>query len=121
MAKVVIIDDEVQITAMLQKALSQNTDLSVSSFNDPVEALRGIALSPPDAVLLDIMMPQMDGIEVLGRIKEKSPQTRVIMMTAYSTLDRVLNSHKLGADDYVLKPFESLTAVEQKVLKSINR
>ena len=68
-----------------------------------------------DGVLLDIMMPQKDGISVLEEIKAKDPECVVIMMTAYSTLDKVLQSHKIGADHYVLKPFESLAAVEKKV------
>jgi len=69
----------------------------------------------PDVVLLDIMMPQMDGLIVLEKIKASYPDTVVVMMTAYSTLDRVLNSHRQGAESYILKPFESLADVEDKV------
>lgn len=68
-----------------------------------------------DIVLLDIMMPQKDGLEVLKEIKAASPETKVLMMTAYSSLDRVLDSHKIGAEGYVMKPFESLMTVEKKV------
>ncbi|HEX8948985.1 MAG TPA: response regulator [Dissulfurispiraceae bacterium] len=117
MIKVMIIDDEAQITAMLKKALSRNKELSVSVFNNPLEALRQVPSEKPDVVLLDIMMPQMDGIEALAEIQKNSPGTKVIMMTAYSTLDRVLASHKKGATDFILKPFESLGAVEKKIVK----
>lgn len=72
-----------------------------------------------DGVLLDIMMPQRDGLSVLEEIKAKDPECVVIMMTAYSTLDKVLQSHKIGADHYVLKPFDSLAAVEKKVRELI--
>lgn len=116
MIKVAVIDDETQITSMLEKALSKNAELKVSAFNNPLDALRVLCANPADVVLLDIMMPQKDGIEVLNELKEKCPGTRVIMMTAYSTLDRVLASHKIGADNYLLKPFESLRAVEEKIL-----
>lgn len=115
MINILIIDDEVQITTMLQKALSKNKEFSVSAYNNPVDALSQLNSIKPDVVLLDIMMPQMDGIEVLADIKKKLHETVVIMMTAYSTLDRVLASHKQGAEDYILKPFESLVAVEQKI------
>jgi DNA-binding NtrC family response regulator len=57
----------------------------------------------------------MDGIAVLEKIKSIEPDALVIMMAAYSTLDRVLSSHRRGAESYILKPFESLGAVEEKV------
>lgn len=117
MIKIAIIDDEPQITSMLQKSLCRNSEFGVTVFNNPLDALNRMTSSRFDVALLDIMMPQMDGIEVLGRIKEKCPETKVIMITAYSTLDRVLDSHKSGAEDYVMKPFDSLKAVEEKILK----
>lgn len=116
MTKIAVIDDETQITSMLQKVLSKNKDFDVSAFNNPVEALRQLNSVKPDVVLLDIMMPEMDGIAVLTEIKKNNSGIKVIMMTAYSTLDKVLASHKIGAEDYILKPFESLKAVEDKVL-----
>jgi DNA-binding NtrC family response regulator len=120
MTHITIIDDETQITGMLQKALSKNTAFSVTTFNNPITALEKLPSAKPDVVLLDIMMPQMDGIEVLANIKKISPATKVIMMTAYSTLDKVLNSHKLGAESYILKPFESLSDVAQKITNLMN-
>lgn len=115
MTNIMIIDDEVPITTMLQRSLSRNKEFSISIYNNPVEALTQLNSFKPDVVLLDIMMPQMDGIEVLAEIKKNRAETKVIMMTAYSTLDRVLASHKKGAEDYILKPFENLSAVEQKI------
>ncbi len=120
MTNILIIDDEIQITSMLQKALSKNKDFSVSVFNNPVDALKQLKTLKPDVVLLDIMMPQMDGIAVLAEIKKSNAGTKVIMMTAYSTLDRVLSSHKQGAEDYILKPFESLGMIEQKIKDLFN-
>jgi DNA-binding NtrC family response regulator len=117
MMNLFIVDDEPHITTMLQKALSRNRELSVRTFNNPVLALEQLASTKPDLILLDIMMPQMDGIEVLSRIKKQGHTINVLMMTAYSTLDRVLECHKLGAEDYLLKPFESLKDVENKILK----
>ena len=115
MIKLMIVDDEIQITTMLAKLFSKNSEFSVSSYSNPEIAISSLLTIKPDVVLLDIMMPQMDGITALEKIKELAPQTVVIMMTAYSTLDKVLTSHKMGADSYILKPFESLADVEQKI------
>ncbi|TAN41100.1 MAG: response regulator [Nitrospirae bacterium] len=119
MPKIAIIDDEPQITAMLQKALTRNKELQVSTYNNPVTALNALDRDKPDVVLLDIMMPEMDGLDALEKIKGKHPDMKVIMITAYSTLDRVLESHKIGANDYILKPFESLKVVEDKIIKCL--
>ncbi|HOI82986.1 MAG TPA: response regulator [Campylobacterales bacterium] len=115
MIKLMIVDDESQITAMLEKWFSKNKEFSVSTFNNPEIALTNFNTVKPDVVLLDIMMPQMDGIVALEKIKNIDPATVVVMMTAYSTLDRVLSSHRQGAESYILKPFESLSDVEEKV------
>ncbi len=115
MIKLMIVDDEAQITSMLEKWFSKNRDFSVSTYNNPEIALSSFSNVKPDVVLLDIMMPQMDGIAVLEKIKSMEPDALVIMMTAYSTLDRVLSSHRQGADSYILKPFDSLGVVEEKV------
>ncbi len=115
MHNVAIIDDEVQIISMLEKYLNKSGKYKINTYSDPVVGLNSVLSGNIDLVLLDIMMPKMDGIEVLDQIKEKKPNVKVIMMTAYSTLDRVLKSHKIGADNYIMKPFESLTALEQKI------
>jgi DNA-binding NtrC family response regulator len=115
MIKLMIVDDEAQITSMLEKWFSKSRDFSVTTYNNPEIALSSFSNVKPDVVLLDIMMPQMDGIAVLEKIKSMEPDALVIMMTAYSTLDRVLSSHRQGAESYILKPFESLGAVEEKV------
>ncbi len=115
MIKLMIVDDETQITTMLEKWFSKNREFSVSIYNNPEIAVSSFTTVKPDVVLLDIMMPQMDGLAVLEKIKAIEPSTVVVMMTAYSTLDRVLNSHRQGADSYILKPFESLSDVEEKV------
>ncbi len=115
MIKLMIVDDESQITTMLEKWFSKNKEFSVTTFNNPEIALSSFNTVKPDVVLLDIMMPQMDGIATLEKIKTIEPSTVVVMMTAYSTLDRVLSSHRQGAESYILKPFESLSDVEEKV------
>lgn len=115
MIRLMIVDDETSIGIMLEKALKRSGDISVTYFDNPVNALSRFRSGEYDGVLLDIMMPQKDGISVLEEIKTKDPECVAIMMTAYSTLDKVLQSHKVGADHYILKPFDSLANVEKKV------
>lgn len=115
---IVIIDDEVEILDMLSRFLSRNPNFSVTTFSNPVSALSSINNNTKyDLVLLDIMMPQMNGLDVLEKLKEINSDQKVIMMTAYSTLDKVLKSHKIGATNYVMKPFSSLDSLEKKVIE----
>ena len=115
---IVIIDDEVEILDMLSRFLNRNPNFSVQTFSNPVSALSSINNNTKyDLVLLDIMMPQMNGLDVLEKLKELNSDQKVIMMTAYSTLDKVLKSHKIGATNYVMKPFSSLDALEKKVVE----
>lgn len=116
---IAVIDDESQILTMLERYLSKNQEYAVSTFSDSVHGLNSVLGGNYDLVLLDIMMPKMDGIEVLDKIKEKKPATKVIMMTAFSTLDRVLKTHKIGAENYIMKPFESLSILNEKIEKAL--
>ena len=117
---IAIVDDEVQILNMLEKFFTKNSDYKVTTFSNPISAIGSIKSGNFDIVLLDIMMPQKDGLEVLQEIKASAPKTKVLMMTAYSSLDRVLDSHKIGAEGYVMKPFESLMLIEKKVKEIVS-
>lgn len=115
---ILVIDDEIEILDMLSRFLNRNPNFSVQTFSNPVSALSSINNNTKyDLVLLDIMMPQMNGLDVLEKLKEINSDQKVIMMTAYSTLDKVLKSHKIGATNYVMKPFSSLDALEKKVVE----
>ena len=112
---ILVIDDEIEILDMLSRFLNRNPNFSVQTFSNPVSALSSINNNTKyDLVLLDIMMPQMNGLDVLEKLKEINSDQKVIMMTAYSTLDKVLKSHKIGATNYVMKPFSSLDSLEKK-------
>ena len=112
--KIAIVDDENEILTMLNKFLSRGGKYNVTTFSNPVVAVNSID-SSYDVVLMDIMMPQMNGMDALKKIIEKNPSQKVIMMTAYSTLDKVLESHKDGAVHYIMKPFDSLQSLENKI------
>ena len=111
---IVIIDDENDILAMLEKYLTREGGYKVKTFNNPVTAISSLP-KETDLILLDIMMPQMNGLDALPKLLEKNPKVKVLMMTAYSTLDKVLNAHRYGANDYIMKPFPSLGALGKKI------
>jgi two-component system, NtrC family, nitrogen regulation response regulator GlnG len=103
--KVWIVDDDKSIRWVLEKAL-QTTDAEVQSFSNPDELLKKILLEEPDVIISDIRMPGMDGITLLEKIKEQSPNVPVIIMTAYSDLDRAVSAFQGGAFEYLSKPFD---------------
>ena len=113
---IAVVDDENEILSMIQKFLGRNTKFNVTTYSNPVVAVDSIN-SDTDVVLLDIMMPQMNGLDALEKLVEKNPEQKIIMMTAYSTLDKVLKSHKQGATHYLMKPFDSLASIEKKIFE----
>jgi DNA-binding NtrC family response regulator len=119
MKKIAVVDDEQDILNILNKFFSRKKLFDVDTFVNPQDAIDNIKIKNYDLVLTDIMMPQIDGIELLRQIKDYDSSIKVIMMTAYSTLDKTLESEKLGASDYITKPFISLKDVENKILDNL--
>jgi DNA-binding NtrC family response regulator len=111
---IVIIDDENDILSMLEKYLTREGGYSIKTFNNPLNAISSLS-KETDLILLDIMMPQMNGLDALPKLLEKNPNVKILMMTAYSTLDKVLNAHRHGANDYIMKPFSSLNELGKKI------
>lgn len=111
---IVIIDDENEILRLLEKYFSKDPKYTIKSYSNPLTAISSLP-KETDIVLLDIMMPQMNGLDALTKILEVKPDVKVLMMTAYSTLDKVLNAHRYGATDYIMKPFDSLQALAKKI------
>ena len=104
--KILIVDDEPDVVMILQDRLEMN-DYEVITASDGYEALEQIDEDMPDLVLLDIKMPRMDGIETLAHIQDKYPGLLVIMLTAHGTIQRAVEATKLGAYDFLEKPFQS--------------
>ena len=103
--KILVVDDDANICELLRLYLTKE-GYQVTVANDGEEGLEKFNAVKPDMVLLDVMMPRMDGLEVCRRIR-KAGNTPVMMLTAKGeTFDKVLGL-ELGADDYVVKPFES--------------
>lgn len=117
MYKIAIIDDEHNILDSLEKYLSRKKIYEIETFANPLNALEDVKRGKYNLILLDISMPQMDGIDFLKEIKGSSPSTKVVMITANSTLDRAIECNSCGAENYLTKPFISLRDVENKIAK----
>ena len=101
---ILVIDDEALTLRTISRALrDEGFDVFVAMSGE--EGLKVLAEEKPDLALLDVVLPGMDGIEVLRQMKKQSPNTIVVMMSAYRMVDRAVESMKLGAYDYLLKPF----------------
>jgi DNA-binding response OmpR family regulator len=93
-----------------------NEGYDVKAAADGDEAIGEVEKTPFDLVLLDIKMPRMNGFEVLKFIKEKHAKTKVVMLTGFADLKNAIESKKLGADDFVSKPYDLvdlLTTIER--------
>jgi len=101
---VLVVDDETLTLRNIAKAL-QEEGLTVFSASDGEDALRIFAAEKPDLMLLDVVLPGMDGLEVLRQARAQEPSALVIMMSAYHVVERAVEAMKLGAYDYLLKPF----------------
>ena len=111
--RVLIVDDEKNIVSSLKEILSDE-GYEVAVAEDGINALEIIQSDPPDVVLLDIWLPGMDGIEVLKSVKMYQPEVEVLIMSGHGTIDTAVQATKLGAYDFIEKPF-SLDKVTQSV------
>ncbi len=103
--KVLVVDDDTTMAKFLSSYLMRrNFDVSIAATGE--EAIRMFRVYDPALVLLDLAMPGMGGIETLERIKQIKPDVAVIMLSAQSSPELIFKASKLGADDYIPKPFE---------------
>ena len=104
--KILVVDDELSMREFLSILLErEGYDVTVAA--SAAEALRMMESALFDLVLSDVNMPGLSGIELLARIKEKSPETSVLMLTAFSAAEQAVEAMKLGAYDYIGKPFKN--------------
>ena len=102
--KVLVVDDEQSIVTLLQYNLEQSGFNVITAF-DGEEAIRIAEVETPDFIILDLMLPKLDGIEVCKLLRQKKVDVPILMLTAKDDeLDKILGL-ELGADDYMTKPF----------------
>ena len=111
--KILIVDDEIEISKTLTRFLEIDGRFIIENVTSPVEALEKVKKEKIHIMLSDIMMPEMSGVELLEKVKAADGLTQVIMMTAFSTVNRVVECLEKGANDYLLKPFDDLEEVQK--------
>ncbi|MFZ5517507.1 MAG: sigma-54-dependent transcriptional regulator [Candidatus Zhuqueibacterota bacterium] len=102
--RLLVVDDEVHTTEMMKEALSR-PEYEIKTTYNAESGLSLVNSSNFHLVITDIRLPRMDGIELLKRIKHNNPNIGVIVMTGYATVESAVNAMKIGAFDYVIKPF----------------
>lgn len=110
--KVLIVDDEQDFLNIISDRLTAR-DMNVSTAASAKDALEQIDKESYDAVVLDLMMPEMDGLETLKIMKEKNPDLQVILLTGHATVEKGIEAMKLGAMDLLEKPADLSTIVER--------
>ena len=120
METILIIDDDVELTELIVEFL-KDFKYKVEVHHSPLDALKTLKNISVDLILLDIMLPEMDGFQVLRKIRESS-ETPVMMLTAKGDVSDKIVGLELGADDYLAKPFEprELVARIQSILRRVN-
>ena len=118
-ARVLIADDEAAVLTALERAL-RGEDFHVSFAANGQEALDILATEPHDAVILDVSMPRVDGVEVCRRLRAGGDRTPVLMLTARDAIDDRVAGLDAGADDYLVKPF-ALAELKARVRALLRR
>ncbi|MBI5115629.1 response regulator [Candidatus Poribacteria bacterium] len=126
--RILVVDDEKIIRSLFRKTLA-GKEIELSEATGGTEALTMIGQREFDLVISDIRMPDIDGVDLLREVKKRSPLTEVIMMTGYASEDAAIEAVRLGAYDFLKKPFESMdkvllvteNALEKQRLQKKNR
>ena len=117
MTKLLVVDDEPEICDFL-KSFFEDRDFEVHTALSGEDALREAEAFRPQVMLLDIKMAGIDGLSVLKKVKQRLPRTKVIIVTALETTDKIEEAMRLGADNYITKPL-SLEYLENDVREKI--
>ncbi len=116
--RVMILDDEPIVCERLSSTLEKQ-NIEVETFGDPQEAVKRMAEANFPVLITDLKMKGMNGIEILKWAKKLSPQTNVIIITGFATMENAKEALKIGAYDFIAKPFK-LSQLRDLVLKALN-
>ncbi|HEX9021340.1 MAG TPA: response regulator, partial [Nitrospirota bacterium] len=104
MKKILIVDDDAELRSSFGEVLRAEGYLTTDTAS-PIEALEMAGAQEFDVVLLDFMMPEMNGMDALIALKKLRPKIKVIMMTAFASVENAVEAVKKGVSDYLQKPF----------------
>lgn len=113
--KVLVVDDDPQVCRTVGLILQEN-GYHVQSYTQPRQAIQAVRKAPFDIALVDIKMPDLNGLELVEKIKEEDPRVATIVMTAYPDIQTAAETMRLGSRDYITKPFR-----EEQLLTSVER
>ncbi len=118
MARILIVDDALFMRKLIREALESVGFEIAGEAADGAEGLRLFRELAPDVVTLDIIMPDVDGLECLRAIRAEQPDARVVMVTAVDQRESMLEAMELGVSDFIVKPFEDARVISavQKAL-----
>ena len=118
MESILIVDDDINLCKVLKEELTE-VGYDAEYVNNGDSAFEFLDKSPADLILLDLKMPGKNGFDVLRELKEKKMQVKVIVLTAYADVKSAIDSAKLGATDFISKPydFDELLITIRKVLQ----
>ncbi len=109
---VLVVDDTQFMRKMLRDMLSDQYEV-VGEAKNGKEGVEMVEDQKPDLVTMDVIMPEMDGLEALSKIKEKNPDQKVIMVTSVGQNEKVTEAMKKGAEGYIIKPFDKEGVLEE--------
>ncbi len=113
--KVLVVDDDPQVCKTVSKILQEN-NYQVQSFTQPRQSLQAVRKTPFDIGLIDIKMPDLSGVELVEKIKAEDDRVALLVMTAYPDVQSAAETMRLGARDYITKPFS-----EEQLLAAVER
>jgi DNA-binding NtrC family response regulator len=115
---ILVVDDEVSLLILLERILLERTPYSVKTTASPLEALQELETNDYRLVITDLKMPDVDGLDLLQRVKQLDKGTEVVIITAYGSVETAAEAIKSGAYDYITKPFRKeqiLLVVERAI------
>ena len=114
--KVLLIDDEKDFLEIMSERM-KNREIDVTTADSALEALKKVEEESYDAIILDLQMPEMDGLEALRILKSKKPELQIILLTGHATVEKGVEAMKLGAMDLMEKPAD-LQILTEKIRKA---
>jgi DNA-binding NtrC family response regulator len=117
--RILLVDDEPEFLEIMRERL-ENRDIIVDTSSSAEEAFQKIQNQLYDAVILDLKMPGIDGMQALTTIREKRPELQVILLTGHATLEKGIEAMKSGALDFIEKPAD-LEVLREKIMDAKNK